>query len=181
MDRLVTMADLEALPEDGQLHELTAGMLLAEPAPFARHGAVAARILLLVGGYVDARGLGVVLGNDAGFLLASDPDTVRGPDVAFVARRRWEAAGELRGYFPGPPDLAIEVLSAETRESDVHAKVADYLSAGTPLVWVVDPDRRRVRVYRSLLAPRALGVHERLDGEDVLPGFSVAVEELFRI
>jgi len=93
----------------------------------------------------------------------------------------FEAHGEIRHYFPAAPDLAVEVLSAGSRPGEVRGKVADYLAAGTRLVWVVDPEHRRVTVYRTLLAPNVLGDDAILDGEDVVPGFAVPVAELFAL
>jgi Uma2 family endonuclease len=113
--------------------------------------------------------------NDTGFVLARDPDTVRGPDVAFVCRARVERLAHPEQAFPGAPDLAIEILSPSNTPSNVHAKVADYLSAGSPLVWVLDPGHQRVRIYRTLLAPRTVDGDEELDGEDIVPGFRVMV------
>ena len=81
--------------------------------------------------------------------------------------------------FPGAPDLAVEVLSPSERPADVHAKIGDYLEAGARLVWVIDPSRRQVRVHRTLLRPLTLVETAMLDGEDVLPGFSVQVARLF--
>jgi Uma2 family endonuclease len=85
---------------------------------------------------------------------------------------------EMR-LFPGAPDLAVEVLSPSNRWRDVREKVADLLAAGTRLVWVIDPPRRKVTVYRALLAPHVLGPTDILDGEDVVPGFSLPVSALF--
>jgi len=105
---------------------------------------------------------------------------VRGPDVAFVTRDRLEAfRTQMRPYFPGPPDLAVEVLSPHSRASEVRAKVADYLAAGARLVWVVDAERRCVTTYRTLLSPRILTESDTLQGEEVVPGFAVGVAELF--
>ena len=81
--------------------------------------------------------------------------------------------------MPLTPDLAVEVLSPSNRLRDVREKVADLLAAGTRLVWVVDPRRKKVTAYRALLAPRALEEADRLDGEDVVPGFSLPVSALF--
>jgi Uma2 family endonuclease len=179
-ERLLSVEEYATLPDDDEeQHELVAGLLVAEPRPFARHGWVTARVVCLLGAHVRTHGLGVVLGNDAGFILARSPDTVRGPDVAFVSRERFEAQAEIRGYFPGAPDLAVEVLSAGSRPAEVRAKVADYLAAGSRLVWVVDAEHRRVTVYRTLLAPRMLAGDELLDGEEVVPGFSAPVAALF--
>jgi Uma2 family endonuclease len=94
---------------------------------------------------------------------------------------RFLAVGDVTNHFPGPPDLAVEVLSPHNRPGDVHAKVADFLVAGTRLVWTVDPSAARVSVYRTLLSPRILASDDLLEGGDVLPGFSVRVADLFSI
>lgn len=177
--RRLTAEDLYAIPDDDLKHELEAGLLVSEPAPGARHGYSAARVCTLLGAHVHESGLGAVFGNDTGYVLARSPDTVRGPDVSFVARERLSRAGVPVGPFPGAPDLAVEVLSPSNTPAAIRAKVAEYLVAGTRLVWVVDPDTRTVTVYRSLLAPRTLAETESLDGEEVVPGLRIAVAELF--
>jgi len=177
--RRLSAEDLAALPDDGSKHELQAGLLVSEPAPGARHGYCAARVCVLLGTHVHAIGLGAVFGNDTGYLLARSPDTVRGPDVSFVARERLGTTALPIGPFPGAPDLAVEVLSPSNSPAAIRGKVADYLAAGTRLVWVVEPETRTVTIYRSLLAPRTLAERETLDGEEVVPGFRVAVTELF--
>lgn len=177
----VTIEDLYALPDDGTRYELQGGRLLAEPLPGFRHGRIVARLAALLEVFARRRGLGVVLAADAGYALARSPDTLRGPDVSFVTRQRFEPVGDTARVFPGPPDLAVEVVSPHDRPADLHAKVADYLAAGTRLVWVVDPDSETVTVYRSLLEPRTLRGEERLAGEDVLPGFAAPVGKLFEI
>lgn len=128
--------------------------------------------------YVDGESLGVVFGAETGFLIARDPDTVRAPDVAFVSAGR-VGATLPKGFFPGPPDLAVEVLSPEDRASEVLAKVGDWLEAGCRLVWVVDPRTRTVTVYRGLSEVRVLRNGETLSGEDVVPGFSAPVSRVF--
>jgi Uma2 family endonuclease len=177
----MTVGDLYRMPDDGRLYELEAGRLVSEPVPGARHGRVAAVLVELLGSFARGRELGVVLSNDAGYVLAREPDTVRGPDVSFISRKRYAEFGDLPAAFPGPPDLAVEVLSPGNTPPEIHAKVADYLAAGTRLVWVVDPETERAAVYRSLLSPRTLGPDDELDGEDVLPGFRVRVGEICRI
>ncbi len=177
--RGLTVDDLYGMPDDdGLKHELESGTLVSEPAPGARHGYSAARMCKLLAAHVDEHGLGAVFGNDTGYVLARSPDTVRGPDVSFVARERLEQVGLPVGPFPGAPDLAVEILSPSNTAAAMRAKVADYLAAGTRLVWVVDPHSRTVTAYRSLLAPRVLV--ETLDGEDVVPGLRIAIAELFR-
>jgi Uma2 family endonuclease len=78
-----------------------------------------------------------------------------------------------------PPDLAVEVLSPSDRMADALAKVAMYLQAGTRLVWLVNPATRTVVVFRSEVDPETLGETDALDGDNVLPGFSVPVTEIF--
>src|SRR5690606_9864068 len=119
--------------------------------------------------------LGVVLTCDTGFVLHRKPDTVRAPDVAFVSHERYRAFGDEVSALPGPPDIAIEVLSPSDTFAKVHAKVADYLAAGTPLVWVVDPDQRQVRSYRNLLQPQITTEPGELNADDLLPDFSLPV------
>ncbi len=173
-DRLVTVDEYAELPEDGRRLELQAGILIAEPQPFPRHAQIQARLSRMLLDFVEPRGLGVVL-TQGGFLLSRHPDTVRAPDVAFVRGDRFDADEAERAFFRGAPDLAIEILSASNRPGEIHAKVADYLASGSTLVWVVDPARRFVSVYRSLLAPRRVATGELLQGEDVLPGLSICV------
>ncbi len=179
-ERTWTVDDLYTLPDDGRSHELQQGLLLAEPLPGARHGRVLSAIDWALSKLVREHTLGVVLSGDTGFILARSPDTVRGPDVAFVSRERFESVGDIPTAFPGPPDLAVEVLSPSDRPGDVHAKVADYLAAGTLLVWIIDPATLRVTVYPPLLTHRVLGAADTLDGGDVIPGFAVRVEDLLK-
>jgi len=177
----LTVEEFYRLPDDGLRYELVEGHLLSEPLPGAAHGRVTARIVHLLSKFAKTGGIGVVLTADAGFVLARSPDTVRGPDVAFVAQERYEAAGDPATAFPGAPDLAVEVLSPTDRPTEVHAKVADYLAGGAGIVWVVDPmpGRETVTVYHKLLEPRVLHGDALLDGGHVLPGLSIPAAEMF--
>jgi len=159
-DREMTVEDLYVMPDDGFNHELQAGMLVSEPAPGFRHGRIMAAIAELLRAHVKQLRLGVVLAGDSGFILARKPDTVRGPDVAFVSRERFERSGDTVRAFAGAPDLAVEVVSPSNAPAAMHAKVADYLAAGTRRVWVVDPEARTVTVYASLLGPLRLGLDQ---------------------
>jgi len=174
---LKTAADLANLPDDSYRHELVAGVIVAEPLPTHRHDRARWRVERHLRDHVDARNLGEVFG-EAGYLLARDPDTVRGPDLSFVSRERLAGFND-RKFFSGAPDLAVEILSPSNRPGEMHAKVADYLAAGTRLVSVVDPERRMVTTYTGLLAPRRLEAPAELDGGDVLPGLSIPLESIF--
>jgi Uma2 family endonuclease len=114
-----------------------------------------------------------------GFTLATDPDTVRAPDVAFVSRERIEAVGEVEGYWPGAPDLAVEVISPNDSHVEVAEKVFDWLEAGTKMVLAVNPRRRSVSLYRSQSDITILIGTDVLDGGDVVPGFQLTLREMF--
>ena len=180
-DKDLTVEDLYAMPDDEFSYELQAGMLVSEPRPGFRHGRIMAMLTEMLGTHVRRHRLGVVLAGDPGFMLARKPDTVRGPDVAFVSRERFESSGDTVKAFTGAPDLAVEVLSPSDRPAAVHAKVADYLAAGTRCVWVVDPEARSVTVYASLLWPVRLGDNDMLEGDDVVFGFRVRVGDIFDV
>ena len=158
--------------------ELVGGELtMMTPAGF-EHGRIAGRIIARLGHFVEEKSLGVVTNADTGFLIARNPDTVRAPDVAFIAAERvpWENAG---GFFPGAPDLAVEVVSPNDRASEFLAKVQSWLGAGSRLVWVVDPEVRTISVYHGQRAVVLLRRSDILTGEDVLPAFAVAVGVIF--
>jgi Uma2 family endonuclease len=119
-----------------------------------------------------------VTGAETGFRIARDPDTVRAPDVAFVCAQRLPSR-RPRGYFEGPPDLAVEVVSPEDRASEVMAKVEDWLRAGCQEVWVVDPKTETVSLYRSRDESRILRLGGRLTSGELLPGFTLPVADIF--
>lgn len=175
--RYMTEADLLKVADDSCRHELVAGMIVAEPFPTPGHDRTFRRLLRLLEDFVQIQGLGEVFG-ETGFVLARKPDTVRGPDVSFVSRERLTNLDDAR-FFSGAPDLAVEILSPSSRCGAMHAKVADYLAAGARMVWVVDPKRKSVTTYRTLLAPQRLESGESLDGEDVLPGLTIPLEAIF--
>jgi len=114
--------------------------------------------------HVKSNNLGVMCVADPGFLISSNPDTVRAPDVAFISHARLNEIGKVRSFFPGPPDLAVEVISPGDTYSEVQEKVFDWLEAGTRMVVVVDPRKRAVTVYRSLTDITVLKENEMLEG-----------------
>ena len=180
--RYLTVEEFQTLPDDDRtIKELVAGQIVSEPLPSSGHGGIEFNIGGILREFVRPRRLGVVVGGDSGFILARNPDTLRGPDVAFILRERFEAQPDHSKVFSGPPDLAVEVLSKSNTSQAMHAKVADYLAAGTRLVWLVDTEHERVEVYRTLLTPRTVRRGEVLSGEDVIPGFEVGVDEIFEL
>ena len=144
----------------------------------SQHGAITAELAALLRDFVKPRGLGVVLGAETGFLIGYDPDTVRAPDAAFVRADRI-GGGLPTGFFPGAPDLAVEVLSPGDRADEVSVKVENWLSAGCQAVWVVDPRTRTITVHRSSHESTIFNPSDTLDGGDVLPGFRTPVADVF--
>jgi Uma2 family endonuclease len=158
--------------------ELVRGELVTmSPAGFD-HGWIAYNVATALGDHVTQRRLGRVVAAETGFWIEEDPDTVLAPDVAFVRAERIPPGGQ-RGFFRGPPDLAVEVLSPSDRASEVNEKVQQWLAAGTVVVWVVDPPARSVTVYRSRREAVILGMGDVLTCEDLLPGFQTPVADLF--
>ena len=157
--------------------ELVRGVLVArEPAGY-RHGRVSMNLAFLLSKHVERTEAGQVVGGDTGFKLASDPDTVRAPDAAFISRERLPDP-QTRGFPALGPDLVVEVLSPDDRPGETLAKVGDWLEGGARLVWVIDPERRVVRVYRQDGTETHLAETGTLDGEDVLPDFSCSLRSI---
>lgn len=150
--------------------ELVRGVLVLREPAGSTHGIVAMNLGVELGTFVKRTGAGAVFAAETGFKLTSNPDTVRAPDVAFVARERVPPRSS-RGFPALAPDLVAEVLSPDDRPGEVLAKVADWLTAGTRLVWVVDPERRLARVYRDDGSESLVAEDGVLDGETVLAGF----------
>ncbi len=170
----MTSEELALHPVPHKRTELVRGRLVVrEPAKW-RHGVVAARILVEIGVYLRARPIGIVCAAETGFTLARNPDTVRAPDVAYIRADRVPTV-EVPGFDELAPDLAVEVLSTGDRAGMVRTKVAHWLSAGTRLVWLIDPRKRNARVFRADGSSQTLSAADCLHGEDVLPGFTVSV------
>ncbi len=177
--RPITADDLLRMPDDGFRYELVEGTRRQMAPAGHQHGRIAINVTLPLAQHVKANNLGVVYAAETGFKLASDPDTVRAPDVAFVRRERVEAVGDSRGFWPGAPDLAVEVISPGDSYTDVEEKVFDWLDAGTRLVIVANPRKRLVTVYRSLTDVVVLTEADVLDGSDIVPGFAMPVKDIF--
>jgi len=177
--QLITADDLLRMPDNGLHYELAKGKLIAMPPAGNLHGKWAMRLGWRLAQHVESHPLGVVFAAATGFKLASDPDTVRGVDIAFVSQQRVDEVGDVEGYWPGAPDLAVEVVSPGDTYTAVEEKVAEYLDAGAKAVWVVNPRRRSITVYRSLSDITILTEQDTLDAGDVVPGFRCRVGEVF--
>ena len=177
---LLTSDDLWKIVADGSRYELSKGELLPMTPVGWRHGAIVVKIARVLAEYTEKGKLGNV-STEVGFRLSRKPDTVRAPDVAFVSRARVPAGALSEKFVEFPPDLAVEVLSPEDTAREVLRKVEEYLSAAVSLVWVVDPGTQTVTVYHSLQDVKILSAGQELDGAEVVPGFKIAVAEIFAI
>ncbi len=175
----VTADQLAAMPNDGQRRELVAGELRKMTPAGWKHGAIAGRLHTWLGSHVQHNDLGLILAAETGFLLSRDPDTIRAPDVAFVSRDRAESAVSDETYWPGAPDLAVEVVSPSDRSGDIDAKVKAWLDGGCNMVWLVNPAWRTVTVYRSATRITTLTENDELTGGDVVEGFRCRVGDIF--
>ena len=176
---LLNAEELLRLSSTGRRYELVKGELFEMPPAGGRHGGVAMRVGALLDAHVSTSQLGRVFAAETGFILRRNPDTVRAPDASFVAGDRLPE-GELPvGYLELAPDLAVEVASPSDTTREIQEKVADWLRAGTRMVWVIYPATNSATVHRSLDRSEELPGDGSLQGEDVVPGFACNLSELF--
>jgi Uma2 family endonuclease len=181
--KLCTADDLWALShkEEGQRCELIRGELVEMTGLVPgdeTHRTIVMWIDHLILDYVDTHDLGEVTPAGTGFILSTKPDTVRVPDVGFIAKARLKP---LTGaYYPFAPDLAVEVVSPDDTANRIRRKITDYLDAGTRLVWIVYPDSRLIDVYAPDRPLETVKAADVLGGSDVLPGLSLPVQNVFK-
>jgi len=177
--QLVTADELLRMPRGRFRYELVEGELRTMSPAGEEHGAVAMALAAPLAQHVKANNLGMVFAAETGYKLASNPDTVLAPDVAFVRRERVEQTGIQKGFREGAPDLAVEVMSPGDTLREVTEKAGRWLAAGARMVRVVNPKKRTVTVYRSPEDVFILTEQDELDGGEVVPGFRCRVSEIF--
>ena len=179
LETRVTPEQLLEMP-DGDNFELVDGRLVERDMGW-RSSRIGGRVFRILDVYCEQRGLGWVAPADASYqCFPDDPGMVRKPDVSFIRRERLREEEEPEGHCPIAPDLAVEVISPNELYYQVEEKIADYFSAGIPLVWVVNPATRSVRVHRRDGTISDLAEADELTGEDVIPGFGCRVSDIFR-
>lgn len=167
-----------ALPKDGHDYELVNGELVDMGNSGMEHGYVACLLVARLTTVVRQSRLGAVCDSSTAFTLKNG--NKQSPDVSFVAKDRLKGLKRPpRGFFQGSPDLAVEILSPNNTVEEIHSKIVEYFEHGTRLVWVIHPDEKYVLLYHSPEPDRLLLPQDALDGEGVIPGFSMAVAELF--
>ncbi len=172
---LSTAEDLWKQIDDGYRYELVKGVIRRMPPAGFDHGIRAAKIGRHLDAHVEKHKLGYVCGAETGFKISENPDTVRAPDAAFVCQAAIDEQGIPKGYWEGAPDLTVEVISP----SDTYTEVDEWLNAGCAMVWVMNPRRETVEVYRSPEDITVLRGNDILEGGDVIEGFQCYVRDLF--
>lgn len=175
--RLVTAEELERLPDDDYRYELVKGRVIRMSPVGFEHGRIVMRLGTLLVRHAQERSLGAVV-TEVGFKLASNPDTVRGPDLAFIRQSRIPTE-EVRGFWNGAPDLVAEILSPDDRLPEIRAKVEEYLARGVSVIVVVNPDDRTVTIHRPSTSAVMLRDDDMLDLDDVVSGFRCALRNIF--
>jgi Uma2 family endonuclease len=177
--KLMTAEELLKLPDNGTRRELIKGEIREMAPAGAKHGRAAMKLASRLDRYAEEHDLGIVLAAETGFRLSREPDTVRAPDLSFVAKGRIPPEGPPDSYWDLAPDLVTEVVSPNDTADYVQEKAQTWLEAGVRLMWVVYPNTRSVVVYESLKEIRVLTPDDRLEGGDVVPGFRCPVAEVF--
>jgi Uma2 family endonuclease len=175
-----TDEEFMALPKDGHHYEIVNGELVDMGSSGALHGYVCSLLVAALASYVLPKKLGVILDSSTAFKMKNG--NRRSPDISFFAKERLQGMTELpTGFLDGAPDLAIEVLSPGNTVEEIHDKLVEYFENGTRLVWIIHPSEHYILVYRSAQEPdRLLKSVDSLDGEDLVPGFTLPVAELFQ-
>ncbi len=175
--RSYTVEEFMSLPDDGKRYELIEGELIEMPGPNINHGIITSRLIRALSDFLKLQGQSPDLAlTNLAFELARKTAPI--PDAAYVTAERM-AGADLSKAFPGPPDLAIEVMSPTDKWSEVIGKVRLYQRYQTRLIWIIDPFDQSVFVYRLNQPRRSLLIADELSGEDVMPGFALPVKELF--
>lgn len=174
----MTADDLARLQGEGR-YELSRGELITLAPAGEEHSAIEMDLAVRLHLFARERHLGRVYPGDTGFRLRTSPDVVRSPDIAFVRTSRLGEIADRRKYLPFAPDLAVEIISPDETAEQIQEKVADYLSTGSRLIWVIYPRTRTVQVHAPGQPIAVLTAGETLDGQDVLPGFRVPIATLF--
>ncbi len=175
-EKLLTVAEFEKLPNDGKNYDLVRGELVEAFPTTGVHGEIQALIGYYFVNYLQQNPIGHATA-ESGYVLSKN--TVLGPDVAFISFERIQKFAAV-GMIPIAPDLAVEIVSPNDKALHIENRVHLYLESGTHLIWVIYPARRKVYVYRSSKEAQILDIDGTLDGDGVLPGFTLPLRDLFK-
>jgi Uma2 family endonuclease len=176
-----TEEELQSLPDDGFNFELIDGELVMSPKNNFQHEHISGELQDALRSFVKSHGAGVVLGGNIGCWMKNR--NCRAPDVAFISKERLQKFGfkpNTKKFFPEAPDLAVEVLSPSNTRAEIDARLKDFFSSGSKLVWIIDPEEESVEVCHSPTDRKLIGSGGFLEGEDLLPGFRHPIADLFK-
>lgn len=178
--KIWTDAEFMALNRDGHRYELVNGELIDMGNSGAKHGYLAIILSAALFNCVSTQKLGAMFDSSTAFKMKSG--NKRSPDISFMAKERLQGLEDLPdGFLEGAPDLAVEILSPSNTVEEIHNKIVEYFENGSRLVWVIHPKEQYVLVYRSAQSPdRLLKFTDSLDGEDIVPGFTLPIADLFQ-
>jgi Uma2 family endonuclease len=178
-EKLLTAEEFEQLPDAGKRYELIDGEL-REMAPTVNwHGEVEINLGTLLNVHVRPHGLGRVSCGEVLFIVRRNPDRVRAANIAFIRQDRVPPLEARQHILEVIPDLVVEILSQSDTVAEISDKIDDWLQAGVQMLWVVDPYRRTVTVYRPGFDPVLIGERATLEGDPVVPEFRCLVAEIF--
>lgn len=176
-----TEEELQSLPDDGFNHEVVNGELVISPKNNFQHERICGHLYAALYEFNRQHRLNVVLSSNTGFWMFNR--NCRAPDVSFIPKARLKSlkfSPTAKTFFPGAPDLAVEVLSPSNSRLEMNDRLRDFFSSGTQIVWLIDPETNSVEVCRSLTQRRLIGPGGELDGENLLPGFRYPINDLFK-
>ncbi|MFQ5638899.1 MAG: Uma2 family endonuclease [bacterium] len=178
MPNLMTAEELFEMG-NSQRCELIKGEYIAMSPSGGTHGRLTNKMGRIIGNFIEEKNLGEGFGAETGFILSRNPDTVRAPDFAFIAKERLTLIDEFDQFLSIAPDLAVEVVSPGDLWTKIEKKIKDFLHAGVRLIWVINRSNKTIHVYHGFSDVRVLTESDHLTGEDVLPGFSIPVKRIF--
>jgi len=176
-----TEAELQALPDDGHIHEVVNGELVMSPKNNFQHEQIGARLLTALENFNQARRLGAVLGSSFGCWMHNR--NCRAPDISFIPKARLRALAftpSTRKFLPGAPDLVVEILSPSNTRGEIDERLCDFFASGTQIAWIINPDAESAEICHSPTHRKLASSGGTLDGEHLLPGFQFPIAELFR-
>jgi Uma2 family endonuclease len=165
-------------PELGPCELVRGEVVPMSPGGF-EHSQISGSVAGLLGGWARKTRSGRILTNEAGLITERGPDTVRGADVAYYSYRRLPRGREPTGFVDVPPELVVEIVGKGQGWRAMMEKAAEYLRMGVDRVWVIDPRKRSLHVFRPDAPPEKLDTKRRLKDADILPKFSCRVSEFF--
>lgn len=176
-----TEAELQALPEDGYNHEVVNGELVMSPKNDFYHGHICSRLVTALVNFNAAHRLGAILDSSTGFWMHNR--NCRAPDISFITKERLIRLGfkpSTRKFFPGAPDLAVEILSPNNTRREIDTRLKDFFASGTQIAWILNPDQECADICHSPTQRKLVGAGGFLEGEQLLPGFRYAIADLFK-